>query len=458
MQLRLGLGSRPGHRRHLAAGHAAPLDVGPARGGASARVRGRASTGTVERARRRRARRPAASRVRGRGDASPASERRGRRRRRTARPCCGCSVADPSLWWPRGHGEQPLYPSSRSTLLGDDGRARHRGSGRSASAPSPLDTTPDAHGTPFTFVVNGRPVFVKGANWIPDDCFPTRIDRARLRAAASARPPTRGINLLRVWGGGIYESERLLRALRRARPDGLAGLPVRLRRLPRGGAAARRGRRRGPRERSRRLTPHPSLVLWNGNNENIWGYERLGLEGRGSTAAPGAWATTPRCCPAIVAELDPTRPYSAGSPWSRARAGPSTPTTPTTARIHIWDVWNERDYTDYRDYVPRFARRVRLPGAADVVDADAARSHDDAAAAGLARACCSTRRPRTATPSSTRGLAPHLARAGRHATTGTGPCQLNQARAVALRRRALPVAGRRAARARSSGSSTTAGR
>ena len=47
----------------------------------------------------------------------------------------------------------------------------------------------------------------RGANWIPDDCFPTRIDRDPLRRAASRSATEAGMNLLRVWGGGIYESE-----------------------------------------------------------------------------------------------------------------------------------------------------------------------------------------------------------------------------------------------------------
>ena len=63
-------------------------------------------------------------------------------------------------------------------------------------------------------------------------------------------------------------------------------------------------------------------------------------------------ATTSTCCQAIVAELDPTRPYWPGSPYSGDPA--IHPNDPSHGVMHIWDVWNSRDYTDYRTYSPRF--------------------------------------------------------------------------------------------------------
>ena len=70
-----------------------------------------------------------------------------------------------------------------------------------------LRRQPDEWGESFTFVVNGVPIFAKGADWIPADSFPTRISDAHLerliRDAAAAH-----MNMLRVWGGGFYEEER----------------------------------------------------------------------------------------------------------------------------------------------------------------------------------------------------------------------------------------------------------
>src|SRR6266545_4493172 len=109
------------------------------------------------------------------------------------------AVADPDLWWPRGFGAQARYELVVSTP--DDYRSMRVGF-RTVE----VDATPDADGVPFQLRVNGVPVFVRGANWIPDDAFPSRLDRARY-ARRIADATDAHVNLLRVWGGGVYESD-----------------------------------------------------------------------------------------------------------------------------------------------------------------------------------------------------------------------------------------------------------
>jgi beta-mannosidase len=100
-----------------------------------------------------------------------------------------------------------------------------------------------------------------------------------------------------------------------------------------------------------RLMPHPSLVLWNGNNENIWGYAdwdwRQEIGDR--TWGLGYYLDL---LPRAVAETDPTRPYWPGSPYSGSME--RHPNDPDHGPMHVWDVWNTADYTVYRDYRPRF--------------------------------------------------------------------------------------------------------
>ncbi|HLU29480.1 MAG TPA: hypothetical protein VKZ65_13655, partial [Glycomyces sp.] len=113
-------------------------------------------------------------------------------------------VDEPELWWPRGHGGQPLYPASVSVRAG--GVELDSWSGRIGFRTVEIDNEPDEDGRPYTLKVNGEPIWVKGVNWIPDDVFFTRVDAARyerrLEQAAAA-----GVNYVRVWGGGMYESE-----------------------------------------------------------------------------------------------------------------------------------------------------------------------------------------------------------------------------------------------------------
>lgn len=115
------------------------------------------------------------------------------------------SIPQPQLWWPAGQGAQPLY-SVKVTAFAKDGSELGQKSKRIGLRTVKLDRSKDEWGESFQFVVNGRPVFAKGANWIPADCFVARLKRedyARdLNAAVMAN-----MNCVRVWGGGIYESE-----------------------------------------------------------------------------------------------------------------------------------------------------------------------------------------------------------------------------------------------------------
>ena len=224
------------------------------------------------------------------------------------------------------------------------------------------------------------------------------------------------VNLIRVWGGGLYESDDFYDLC-----DEL-GLLVWQDFLLACAAYAEEEPLRSEivaeaREAVTRLSPHPSLALWNGGNENLWGYARLGLAGRARRPQLGPRLLLRRCFPSIVAELDPSRPYSPGSPYSPDPA--LHPNDPAHGTMHIWDVWNTADYTVYRDYRPRFAVRVRLPGPADLVDPAPAPSTTTRSAR-TRPACWPTRRRRTATaswPGASTGTCPSRSTS----TTGTGP-------------------------------------
>ncbi|MEU6428378.1 glycoside hydrolase family 2 TIM barrel-domain containing protein [Microbispora sp. NPDC046973] len=256
------------------------------------------------------------------------------------------TVPDPDLWWPRGYGEQPLY--DLTVRLEDQ-----EWTGRIGFRSVELDRTDDA----FTLVINGKPVFVKGFNWIPDDCFPNRITRERL-AERFAQATGAGANCLRVWGGGMYESEDFYDL---ADEMGLLvwqDFPFACAAYPEEGRFAAEVEAEA-REHVARLARHASLVLWCGNNENIeghadWGWQDT-LEGR-SWGGGFYYDLLPR----VVAELDPTRPYWPGSPYSGAPDLP--PNDPSKGTVHIWTVWNHQDYTHYATYTPRFVAEFGFQG------------------------------------------------------------------------------------------------
>ncbi|MFD7813444.1 glycoside hydrolase family 2 protein [Streptomyces sp. NPDC059785] len=331
-------------------------------------------------------------------------------------------IPDAELWWPHGYGEQPLYEVE---LTLTDGRApldtwRRRIGFRTVE----LDRSADVHGTGFTLVVNGVRLFARGVNWIPDDVFPSRVTPGRYRDRLT-RAAEAGVDLVRIWGGGIYESEdfydvcdKLGLMVWQDFPFACAAYPEE---QPLRGEVEAEAR-----ENVVRLMPHASLVLWNGNNENLWGFRDWHWESRlgGDSWGEGYYLGL---LPRIVAELDPSRPYTAGSPWSGS--WDHHPNDPAHGTHHSWEVWNRRDYADYRLTVPRFVAefgwqappayatlRRALPGEALAPDSPGVLHHQKAEDGNGKLA---------------RGLEPHFALPEGDFDRWHYLTQLNQARAVA---------------------------
>ncbi|MDQ0795973.1 glycoside hydrolase family 2 protein [Streptomyces sp. B1I3] len=265
-------------------------------------------------------------------------------------PAGGCratavlAVPAAGRWWPHSHGEQPLYDVT--VRLGDEawnGRTGFRGVALEHEA--------------FRISVNDEPVFVRGVNWIPDDCFPVRVTRQRISDRFD-QAIAAGVNLVRVWGGGLYESDDFYELADEKGllvwqdfPFACAAYPEEQPLYDEVAAEVR--------ENLVRLAPHPSLVLWCGNNENLeghadWGWQEK-LEGR--TWGHGYYH---ELLPALCAETDPTRPYWPGSPYSGSPE--LRPQDPARGTVHLWDVWNRVDYRHYADTAHRFVAEFGFQG------------------------------------------------------------------------------------------------
>jgi beta-mannosidase len=253
-------------------------------------------------------------------------------------------------WWPVGHGDQPLYDVTVRAAAAE-------WSARVGFRTVLVDTAPDENGAPFNIYVNGELVLARGVNLIPDHAFLPEIDRdrysRRLNDALEAN-----VNLIRIWGGGIYESDDFyeladergilvwqdfLFACAAYSEDEHLRLEV--------VAEAR--------EQISRLSAHPSLIMWNGCNENIWGYADWGWRPQLQDRAWGDGYYR-ELLPELVAELDPTRFYSPGSPYSFGEY--LHPNDQRNGTMHIWDVWNQKDFRHYRDYRPRFVSEFGFQG------------------------------------------------------------------------------------------------
>ncbi|WP_285733202.1 glycoside hydrolase family 2 protein [Nocardiopsis sp. ATB16-24] len=269
-------------------------------------------------------------------------------------------VPDARLWWPVGHGDQPLYDLHVALTTGGGDEPLDSVNRRVGFRTITVDTEPDEHGTPFTVVVNGKPIFVKGANWIPDDHFLTRITRERLARRVDQAVGAH-MNMLRVWGGGVYESEDFYDLCDERGvlvwQDFLLACASYPEEEPFWSEFEAEAR-----ENVARLSSHASLALWNGGNENLWGYMDWGWREQLGDRTWGHGYYTD-LFPRIVAELDPTRFYADGSPYTPRFAPEEVhPNDEAHGTRHEWDVWNRTDYRAYQDHVPRFCSEFGFQG------------------------------------------------------------------------------------------------
>ncbi len=258
-------------------------------------------------------------------------------------------VRHPQLWWPNGQGNQPLY-RLEVEVTGHDGTRIGRWERRIGLRTIKLDRHKDKWGESFQFVVNGRAIFAKGANWIPAHSFVaglTRADYERdLRSAAQVH-----MNMIRVWGGGIYESEDFYDLC-----DELGLLvwqdlmfactlyPADRKFLASARAEAE--------FQGRRLRHRAALALWCGNNE-VFGCNQHELVGDRKKRADYE-KLFHRALPAALKTVDRATAYWPGSPW-RGDLAADHAAGEQRGDTHFWDVWHARQpVKDYEKHLFRF--------------------------------------------------------------------------------------------------------
>ncbi|MFN2302176.1 MAG: glycoside hydrolase family 2 protein, partial [Anaerolineales bacterium] len=260
-------------------------------------------------------------------------------------------IPSPMLWWPNDYGAQSLY-QVRVCLRKLDETLLDERNYQLGLRTLVLAQEKDEFGVSFTFVVNGVPIFAKGSNWIPADSFPTRITRQRLDQllgdAAKAHH-----NMIRVWGGGFYESEDFYDLCDQygilVWQDFIFSCSI----YPLDDPDFIENIQREVIDNVGRIRHRTSLALWCGNNEMDWGWEAWGWS-EGDTLKYQApyrrffYETLP----GWLAELDPQTPYWFSSPTS------GTPFENCNSNdigdAHYWEVWHgAKPFTAYREQYPR---------------------------------------------------------------------------------------------------------
>jgi beta-mannosidase len=261
-------------------------------------------------------------------------------------------IAHPKLWYPAGYGEQPLY--SFTTQVATGALPAEERKTKAGLRSIVLHRELDKWGRSFEFVVNGIPVFAKGADVIPFDSFPNRVTTADYRRILeSARDAN--MNMIRHWGGGYYETEEFYSIC-----DEL-GLMIWQdfqfgNDWQPGTYAFKLNIEAEADDQVRRLRNHPSIVLWSGNNETE---AAMGWGSRATAPADVKYqmwqdylTEFSGILPRVVARLNPETPY-----WPSSPSADYETVTPTfhTGDDHIWDVWHGRvPFSTYETHHSRF--------------------------------------------------------------------------------------------------------
>jgi beta-mannosidase len=266
-------------------------------------------------------------------------------------------IERPELWWPNGLGPQRLY-TIETRLTGAGGAPRDQRSTRIGLRTLEVVHVRDQGGKSFYVKVNGAPVFMKGANWIPADSFVTRMTDERyrflLQSAADAN-----MNMVRVWGGGIYEDDRFYDLCDQLGLLVWQDFMFACSMYP-GDAAFVQNVREEAIQNVRRLRNHPSLALWAGNNENEAAWKGWGWASKfnlSKKAQETIWSDYKKMfhqlLPSVVASEDPGRFYTRSSPSANEDDVPANKRG--WGDMHYWGVWHaEHPYTSYSENISRF--------------------------------------------------------------------------------------------------------
>ena len=270
------------------------------------------------------------------------------------------SIKEPYLWWTHDMGVPNLYELKVSIINEELIESQTQKVGLRDIK---LIRNPDEWRETFYFLLNGVPIFAKGANWIPIDSFILRGKKRGLYSMNLNHAKEANMNMIRVWGGGIYEDNLFYDLC-----DEL-GILV-WQDFPFACAIY-------PHDRDfidsleaefiqniKRIRHHPSLALWCGNNENEWIW-RLLLPFSGISDPKdiveyenGYVEIFEKILPELLDKYDPSRPYWPSSPSNGMvgdKLGKINSNNPDRGDSHYWAVWHQnKKFTSYRKFDSRF--------------------------------------------------------------------------------------------------------
>jgi beta-mannosidase len=240
-------------------------------------------------------------------------------------------VENPKLWWTHDLGTPHLY-QLKVELFADGVKIdeKHEDFGIRTIEVQRVD---EAGNHCFTFVLNGEKVFAKGANWIPIDSFIGAVPDSRYKHLIKMSKDA-NMNMLRVWGGGIYEKDVFYDECNRVGILVWQDFMFSCALYPDYNKNFMANVKEEIVSVVKRLRNHPCLALWCGNNENDWLYEALFSTGEITHPYYGE-KIYHELMPELLEELDPTRLFWPSSPF-----GGNDHNSREQGDTHNWQVWH----------------------------------------------------------------------------------------------------------------------
>lgn len=259
------------------------------------------------------------------------------------------TVSNPYLWWVAGMGDQPLY--TVHVILLDGTTPIDTQKKRIGLRTLQLITKEDEWGQSFHFACNGVPFFAKGANWIPATPYPgdfaTYDYRPTLQSTVDAN-----MNMLRVWGGGIYEDDNFYNLCDELGIAVWQDFIFACGTYPSFDEAFMNNVEAEARDNVKRLRHHPCIAVWCGNNEIEQGMPSD--EWKASMSWEDYERLFDHLLPTVVEALDPQASYWPGSPHSPV-GDREFWENQTCGDTHLWAVWHgKQPFEWYRDRQDRF--------------------------------------------------------------------------------------------------------
>lgn len=250
-------------------------------------------------------------------------------------------LKNPKLWWCNGVGEPHLYKWQAEIVC--DNRTLVSENSLVGVRTFAIEEQPDEQGASFRFVLNGKPIFSKGTNYIPQDLFTNRVSDARYEKLLTAAVEA-NMNTIRVWGGGIYERECFYEICDKLGLLVWQDFMFSCSLYPAEGALLENIKHEAEYQ-VRRLRQHPSVVIWCGNNECEDNYYNMRKNKKKlHTAGQIEYAAKQFCAQyntigEVCAKLSPDLPYRVSSPFSGEYF---VKPNGTKGDFHYWTVWAGR--------------------------------------------------------------------------------------------------------------------